>query len=88
MEISRPDKGKEKVLLNAATPLFAELRDQTFSSIGRRLNELAKRLTTEAQSRQKSKNVQELKLYMNRVGGIVHEQQGLETRIAFSPCIE
>src|SRR6266511_238322 len=102
--VSVKKENKKKYHLSAATdPLFAELRDVNFSSIGKRLNSVARRLDEDykvcrvllyidvtlifSQTNLTTKTVAQLRDFVGKLGGLQTEHQSLRLRTHFSQYV-
>lgn len=72
---------KKKYLLSAgADPLFSELRDLNFASVGKKLNLVARRLDEDFKARHKDMTVAQLREFVGKLGGLKTEHQSLRIR--------
>lgn len=70
---------KRKIKLDNADTLYAQLRDSNFSVVGGLLNRVARRLQSDYDSRNlATKNVSELRDFVNKLPGYQTEQQSLK----------
>ncbi|KAL4070498.1 Sec1-like protein [Scleroderma citrinum] len=81
------EKTKKHVLSAGTDPLFAELRDLNFSSVGRRLNRAAHRLDEEYKARQQAKTVAQLRDFVGKLGGLQSEHQALRLHTGLSEIL-
>ncbi|KAG6332335.1 hypothetical protein ID866_6753 [Astraeus odoratus] len=81
------EKTKKYLLSPATDPLFAELRDLNFSSVGRRLNRAAHRLDEEYKARQQAKTVAQLRDFVGKLGGLQSEHQALRLHTGLSEIL-
>ncbi|KAI6163733.1 Sec1-like protein [Pisolithus thermaeus] len=78
----------KKYHLSAATdPLFADLRDLNFSSVGKRLSRTAHRLDEEYRARQQAKTVAQLRDFVGKLGGLQSEHQALRLHTGLSEIL-
>ncbi|KAG6846047.1 hypothetical protein H0H87_006411 [Tephrocybe sp. NHM501043] len=79
---------KKKHLLTASTdPLFEELRDLNFSSVGRRLNTVARRLDEDYKTNLQAKTVAQLRDFVGKLGGLQTEHQSLRLHTGLSELL-
>lgn len=78
---------KRKHHLSAATdPIFAELRDLNFASVGRRLNKAARRLDEDYRARHQA-SVSQLRDFVGKLGGLQAEHRALQLHTGLSEII-
>ncbi|KAL1669096.1 Sec1-like protein [Schizophyllum commune] len=80
-------ENKKKYLLSSADPLFGELRDLNFSSVGRKLNKVARRLDEDIKARLQVKTVPQLRDFVGKLGGLQTERQSLQLHTGVSELI-
>ncbi|KAL1677686.1 Sec1-like protein [Schizophyllum commune] len=80
-------ENKKKYLLSSADPLFSELRDLNFSSVGRKLNKVARRLDEDIKARLQVKTVPQLRDFVGKLGGLQTERQSLQLHTGVSELI-
>jgi len=79
---------KKKYHLTSATdPLFAELRDLNFSSVGKKLNSVARRLDEDYKTNLQAKSVAQLRDFVGKLGGLQTEHQSLRLHTGLSELI-
>ncbi|KIM70074.1 hypothetical protein SCLCIDRAFT_1207361 [Scleroderma citrinum Foug A] len=81
------EKTKKHVLSASTDPLFAELRDLNFSSVGKRLNRAAHRLDEEYKRRQQATTVAQLRDFVGKLGGLQSEHQALRLHTGLSEIL-
>lgn len=77
----------KKYLLSAADPLFVELRDMNFSSVGRKLNRVARKLDEDIKARLQVKTVPQLRDFVGKLGGLQTERQSLQLHTGVSELL-
>ncbi|PFH52295.1 hypothetical protein AMATHDRAFT_46418 [Amanita thiersii Skay4041] len=86
--VSVKKESKKKHHLTAMSdPLFAELRDLNFSSVGKRLNKVARRLDENYKTNLQSKTVAQLRDFVGKLGGLQSEHQSLRLHTGLSELI-
>ncbi|KAF5332764.1 hypothetical protein D9611_005090 [Ephemerocybe angulata] len=83
----KKDAKKKYHLTTATDPLFAELRDLNFSSVGRKLNTVARRLDDDYKTNLQTKTVAQLRDFVGKLGGLQTEHQSLRLHTAISELI-
>ncbi|KAF9531871.1 ATP binding protein [Crepidotus variabilis] len=83
----KKDNKKKHHLTTATDPLYAELRDMNFSSIGRKLNRVAHRLDADYKTDLQSKSVPQLRDFVGKLGGLQTEHQALRLHTGISEMI-
>ncbi|CAA7268102.1 unnamed protein product [Cyclocybe aegerita] len=78
---------KKHHLTTATDPLYAELRDLNFSSVGKRLNKVARRLDEDYKTNLQSKTVAQLRDFVGKLGGLQTEHQALRLHTGLSELI-
>ncbi|KAI5124115.1 hypothetical protein M0805_000928 [Coniferiporia weirii] len=79
---------KKKYLLNAANdPLFGELKDLNFSSVGKTLNRNARRLEEDYESRKQAKTVAQLRDFVGKLSGLQTDHQTLRIHTGLSEML-
>jgi len=81
------EKTKKHHLTPATDPLFAELRDLNFSSVGKRLNKVAHRLDEDYKARLQAKTVAQLRDFVGKLGGLQTEHQALRLHTGLSEML-
>ncbi|PPQ77028.1 hypothetical protein CVT25_014845 [Psilocybe cyanescens] len=97
----KKDAKKKHHLTTATDPLFAELRDLNFSAVGKKLNQVARRLNEDYKTNLQGQTVAQLRDFVGKLGGLQTEHQalGLHTRLSelmvpltrtevFNKCLE
>ncbi|KAI9444915.1 Sec1-like protein [Lactarius indigo] len=75
---------KRKHHLSASTdPIFAELRDLNFASVGKRLNKAARRLDEDYRARHQA-SVSQLRDFVGKLGGLQAEHRALQLHLLAS----
>ncbi|KAI0308101.1 Sec1-like protein [Multifurca ochricompacta] len=78
---------KRKHHLSASTdPIFAELRDLNFASVGKRLNKAARRLDEDYRARHQA-SVSQLRDFVGKLGGLQAEHRALQLHTGLSEII-
>ncbi|KAF8640883.1 hypothetical protein AX17_000531 [Amanita inopinata Kibby_2008] len=83
----RKESKKKHHLTTATDPLFGELRDLNFSSVGKRLNQVARRLDENYKTNLQSKSVAQLRDFVGKLGGLQSEHQSLRLHTGLSELI-
>ncbi|KDR85656.1 hypothetical protein GALMADRAFT_218752 [Galerina marginata CBS 339.88] len=83
----KKDAKKKHHLTTATDPLFAELRDLNFSSVGKKLNKVARRLDEDYKTNLQSKTVAQLRDFVGKLGGLQTEHQALRLHTGLSEMI-
>ncbi|EJD03752.1 Sec1-like protein [Fomitiporia mediterranea MF3/22] len=79
---------KKKYHLNASSdPLFGELRDLNFSSVGKTLNKHARRLDEDYKSRLQAKTVAQLRDFVGKLSGLQIDHQSLRLHTGLSELL-
>ncbi|KAF8841902.1 ATP binding protein [Paxillus ammoniavirescens] len=81
------EKTKKHMLSAATDPLFAELRDLNFSSVGKRLSRVAHRLDEDYKARLQAKTVAQLRDFVGKLGGLQTEHQALRLHTGLSEML-
>ncbi|KIK30043.1 hypothetical protein PISMIDRAFT_382286 [Pisolithus microcarpus 441] len=81
------EKTKKYHLSAVTDPLFADLRDLNFSSVGKRLSQTAHRLDEEYKARQQAKTVAQLRDFVGKLGGLQSEHQALRLHTGLSEIL-
>ncbi|TFK56782.1 Sec1-like protein [Heliocybe sulcata] len=81
------EKKKKYHLTAANDPLFGELRDMNFASVGKRLNRTAHRLDEDYKARLKAQTVTQLRDFVGKLGGLQTEHQALRLHTGLSEMI-
>ncbi|KAF9015737.1 Sec1-like protein [Cyathus striatus] len=83
----KKDQKKKHHLTSATDPLLADIRDLNFSYIGRKLNQVARRLDDDYKSNLQTKNVAQLRDFVGKLGGLQSEHQALRLHTGLSEII-
>ncbi|KZP25327.1 Sec1-like protein [Athelia psychrophila] len=81
------EKKKKHHLTTSTDPLFAELRDLNFSSVGKKLNRVAHRLDEDYKARFHAKTVPQLRDFVGKLGGLQTEHQALRLHTGVSEML-
>ncbi|KAI0095231.1 Sec1-like protein [Irpex rosettiformis] len=81
------EKKRKHHLTTATDPLFAELRDLNFSAVGRKLNQVARRLDEDYKLRHQAKTVAQLRDFVGKLGGLQTEHQALRLHTGLSELL-
>ncbi|GJE86210.1 Sec1-like protein [Phanerochaete sordida] len=81
------EKKKKHHLTTATDPLLAELRDLNFSAVGKKLNQVARRLDEDYKLRHQAKTVAQLKDFVGKLGGLQTEHQALRLHTGLSEML-
>ncbi|PCH34073.1 Sec1-like protein [Wolfiporia cocos MD-104 SS10] len=81
------EKRKKYHLSTATDPLLAEFRDLNFASVGRKLNQVARRLDEDYKLRHQAKTVAQLKDFVGKLGGLQSEHQSLRLHTGLSELL-
>ncbi|CAG7853945.1 Vacuolar protein sorting-associated protein 33A Short=hVPS33A [Serendipita indica DSM 11827] len=71
------EKKKKYQLSSSSDPLFGELRDLNFAALGATLSTIARRLSSDYESRHNAQTVAQLKEFVGKLGSLQSEQQAL-----------
>ncbi|KAJ7729250.1 Sec1-like protein [Mycena maculata] len=85
--LKKVEAKKKHHLTTATDPLFAELRDLNFSSVGKRLNKLARRLEEDYKGRHQAKTVAQLRDFVGKLGGLQTDHQSLRLHTGLSELL-
>ncbi|GLB35714.1 putative STXBP unc-18 SEC1 family protein [Lyophyllum shimeji] len=83
----KKDAKKKHHLTTTTDPLFEELRDLNFSSVGRKLNRVARRLDEDYRTNLQSKTVAQLRDFVGKLGGLQTEHQSLRLHTGLSELL-
>ncbi|TFK26798.1 ATP binding protein [Coprinopsis marcescibilis] len=83
----KKDAKKKYHLATSTDPLYAELRDLNFSSVGRKLNAVARRLDEDYKTNLQAKSVAQLRDFVGKLGGLQTEHQSLRLHTGLSELI-
>ncbi|KAI8990602.1 Sec1-like protein [Trametes punicea] len=79
---------KRKYHLSTDTdPLLAELQDLNFSAVGKKLNQIARRLDEDYKLRHQAKTVAQLRDFVGKLGGLQSEHQSLRLHTGLSEML-
>ncbi|KII91306.1 hypothetical protein PLICRDRAFT_89630 [Plicaturopsis crispa FD-325 SS-3] len=81
------EKKRKHHLTPETDPLFAEMRDLNFSSVGKRLNSTARRLDEDYKARLQAKTVAQLRDFVGKLGGLQSEHQALRLHTGLSELL-
>ncbi|EJF67229.1 Sec1-like protein [Dichomitus squalens LYAD-421 SS1] len=81
------EKKRKHHLTTATDPLLAELRDLNFSAVGKKLNQVARRLDDDYKLRHQAMTVAQLKDFVGRLGGLQNEHQSLRLHTGLSEML-
>ncbi|KAI0073963.1 Sec1-like protein [Panus rudis PR-1116 ss-1] len=81
------EKKKKHHLTTATDPLFGELRDLNFSAVGKKLNQVARRLDEDYKMRHKEMSTAQLREFVGKLGGLQSEHQSLRLHTGLSEMI-
>ncbi|KAH0837937.1 Sec1-like protein [Lanmaoa asiatica] len=81
------EKTKKHPLSAATDPLFAELRDLNFSSVGKRLSRVAHRIDEDYKARLQAKTVAQLRDFVGKLGGLKTEHEALRLHTGLSEML-
>ncbi|KAJ6601336.1 Sec1-like protein [Mycena vulgaris] len=85
--LKKVEPKKKHHLTTSTDPLFAELRDLNFSSVGKRLNKVARRLEEDYKGRHQAKTVAQLRDFVGKLGGLQTEHQSLRLHTGLSELL-
>ncbi|KAF8167419.1 Sec1-like protein [Crassisporium funariophilum] len=83
----KKENKKKHHLTTTTDPLFSELRDVNFSSVGRKLNKVAHRLDEDYKTNLQTKTVAQLRDFVGKLGGLQTEHQALRLHTGLSELI-
>ncbi|TFY82858.1 hypothetical protein EWM64_g1160 [Hericium alpestre] len=81
------EKKKKQHLSSSSDPIFGELRDLNFASVGKRLNKVARRLDEDYKARHKAQSVAQLRDFVGKLGSLQTEHQSLRLHTGLSEII-
>ncbi|KAH9949388.1 Sec1-like protein [Amylocystis lapponica] len=81
------EKRKKHHLTTATDPLLYELRDLNFSAVGRKLNQVARRLDEDYKLRHQAKTPAQLRDFVSRLGGLQSDHQSLRLHTGLSEML-
>ncbi|KAJ7070547.1 Sec1-like protein [Mycena amicta] len=85
--LKKVEPKKKHHLTTNTDPLLAELRDLNFSSVGKRLNKVARRLEEDYKGRHQAKTVAQLREFVGKLGGLQSEHQSLRLHTGLSELL-
>ncbi|KAJ7922921.1 Sec1-like protein [Mycena leptocephala] len=85
--LKKVEAKKKHHLTTSTDPLFAELRDLNFSSVGKRLNKVARRLEEDYKGRHQAKTVAQLRDFVGKLGGLQTDHQSLRLHTGLSELL-
>ncbi|RXW24090.1 hypothetical protein EST38_g1761 [Candolleomyces aberdarensis] len=83
----KKDAKKKYHLTTSTDPLYAELRDLNFSSVGRKLNTIVRRLGEDYKTDLQGKTVSQLREFVGKLGGLQTEHQSARLHTGISELI-
>ncbi|KAJ2913825.1 hypothetical protein MD484_g6581, partial [Candolleomyces efflorescens] len=83
----KKDARKKYHLTTTTDPLYADLRDLNFSSVGRKLNTAVRRLNEDYKTDLQGKTVSQLRDFVGKLGGLQTEHQSLRIHTGISEMI-
>ncbi|KAG5519157.1 hypothetical protein PMAC_002245 [Pneumocystis sp. 'macacae'] len=81
------DFQKKKILLNSSDKIFNTLRDNNFSTIGTRLNKIAKQLFDDYEERYQAKTVSQIRDFVSKLSNLQLDHKLLKFHIALTEDI-
>lgn len=81
------EKKKKHHLTTATDPILGELQDINFSAVGKRLNQIARRIEEDYKLRHQAKSVTQLKSFVGKLGGLQTEHQALTLHTSLSEML-
>ncbi|EPT03435.1 hypothetical protein FOMPIDRAFT_1046976 [Fomitopsis schrenkii] len=85
--LAKERQKKKHHLTTATDPLLAELRDLNFAHVGRKLNQVARRLDEDYKLRHQVKTTAQLKDFVGKLGGLQSEHQSLRLHTGLSELL-
>ncbi|KAJ7292810.1 Sec1-like protein, partial [Mycena rebaudengoi] len=85
--LKKVEPKKKHHLTTSTDPLFGELRDLNFSSVGKRLNKVARRLEEDYKGRHQAKTVAQLRDFVGKLGGLQTDHQSLRLHTGLSELL-
>ncbi|KAJ7150254.1 Sec1-like protein, partial [Mycena filopes] len=85
--LKKVEAKKKHHLTTSTDPLFVELRDLNFSSVGKRLNKVARRLEEDYKGRHQAKTVAQLRDFVGKLGGLQTDHQSLRLHTGLSELL-
>ncbi|KAI0778775.1 Sec1-like protein [Trametes elegans] len=81
------EKKRKHHLTTTTDPLLSELQDLNFSAVGKRLNQVARRLDEDYKLRHQAKTVAQLRDFVGKLGGLQSEHQSLRLHTGLSEML-
>ncbi|KAI0334335.1 Sec1-like protein [Cubamyces sp. BRFM 1775] len=81
------EKKRKHHLTTATDPLLSELQDLNFSAVGKKLNQVARRLDEDYKLRHKAETVAQLRDFVGKLGGLQSEHQSLRLHTGLSEML-
>ncbi|KAH9897807.1 Sec1-like protein [Cubamyces lactineus] len=81
------EKKRKHHLTSATDPLLSELQDLNFSAVGKKLNQVARRLDEDYKLRHKAETVAQLRDFVGKLGGLQSEHQSLRLHTGLSEML-
>ncbi|ESK97580.1 atp binding protein [Moniliophthora roreri MCA 2997] len=85
--ISIRRESKKKYHLSGSDTLFTDLRDLNFSMVGRKLNQVARRLEDDYKASRQAKTIPQLRDVVGKLGGLQNEHQSLRIHTGLSEML-
>ncbi|KAI0828904.1 Sec1-like protein [Trametes gibbosa] len=81
------EKKRKHHLTTATDPLLPELQDLNFSAVGKKLNQVARRLDEDYKRRHQATTVAQLRDFVGKLGGLQSEHQSLRLHTGLSEML-
>ncbi|KAI0660674.1 Sec1-like protein [Cubamyces menziesii] len=81
------EKKRKHHLTSATDPLLSELQDLNFSAVGKKLNQVARRLEEDYKLRHNAETVAQLRDFVGKLGGLQSEHQSLRLHTGLSEML-
>ncbi|KAI0800664.1 Sec1-like protein [Fomes fomentarius] len=81
------EKKRKHHLTTTTDSLLAELQDLNFSAVGKKLNQVARRLDEDYKLRHQAKTVAQLRDFVGKLGGLQNEHQSLRLHTGLSEML-
>ncbi|CDO73039.1 hypothetical protein BN946_scf185007.g93 [Trametes cinnabarina] len=81
------EKKRKYHLTTTADPLLSELQDLNFSAVGKKLNQIARRLDEDYKLRHQANTVAQLREFVGKLGGLQSEHQSLRLHTGLSEML-
>ncbi|KAJ1721308.1 Vacuolar protein-sorting-associated protein 33 [Coemansia erecta] len=78
---------RKRLPLNSGDPVFRDIRDMNFSSVGALLSKMSRQLQLSYESRHSAKTVQEIRSFVGALPSLQAEHQSLKTHVALAEAI-